>query len=483
MRHYGLHTPNLMSGVPVPVILSKEGVLDVAVTTYEEGNAQAGERSFFEMLILNGKTGAVEWRWHGDDGLSAIGGSAWRDTSPKLVHAATGPAVCVSIYDRKLQKPVQDPKTGQGYLATPFQLVLLDPVRRQEVQRRDCTSSTPWRVPFWVQDLDGDGNDEVVLVENGTLYALRDGLKSWWSWKLPAQDWSLLRIKPARQGQPATVVVASGGSVYGLDGATGELRWRCDGVKTPAEILPTNDPQAPPRVMFEGPSNSPISTMIWRQALAVDPAGHYRLPEPQRRTDDGAAAADPRLARPLPWQVLATLPDNSIVEGVRGLALLFAVLILPFWLFRRALQRRSWGLALLPVPWLGLLCMWAYLTGGTNALFLGWLYLVQAVVLAGPPLLLIGLVVRSVFRRRWRNAALLVSCAMVATLIIAGVWLAIDAWRMDPGEYYSGRGWSAVLLAGVYVWGLGLFVGLCGWGLFRSGRWLVSRVVRRPRPA
>jgi hypothetical protein len=186
----------------------------------------------------------------------------------------------------------------------------------------------------------------------------------------------------------------------------------------------------------------------------------------------------------LPWRSLAIVPDNNtIMEGVRGLALLFAALILPVCLFRWAWRRRSWRLALLPVLWLGVLCLWAYLAYGTNALFLGRLYLVGAVVLGGPPLVFLAFLVRSAIRRRWRTVALLLGCAVLATLISAGVGLAIDAPNMDRAEHYSWHGWYAVAQVGVYAWSLLLFCGLCGWWLSRVARWLVSRLVRRPRPA
>jgi outer membrane protein assembly factor BamB len=478
-----IHAPDSAFGLPVPVILSREGVPQVAVTTYgEDENAPAGQQPYCEVVVLNGKDGEVQWRWRGDD--TQYIDADWRNAAPQLVRLATGPALCVSIHDGK-QPPKVDPKTGQ--LAGPYrghQLVLLDAVRHQLLQRRDFGPFTTSRLPFWVQDLDGEGNDEVLFVEKGMVYALRDGLKDWWSWKLPAQDGSLVKIEPARQGQPATVVVASGGSVYGLDGSTGRPRWRCEGVKTPVALLLATDPQKPPRVLSEAPSNSPVSVGVCRQALAVGPDGSYVLPGPWQRPDGNPLPADPRLARPLPWHRLATVPDSTeIKDGVRGLALLFTVLILPAWLFRWAWRRRSWRLALVPVLCLGVLCLWAYLAYGTNALFLGRLYLLPATVLAGPPLLFLGLVARTAFRRHWRSFALLLAFGVLATLITAAVWLAIDARHMDPAENYSWRGWYAVLLVGVYAWGVLLLVCLCGRALFRSGRWLVSRLMRRLRPA
>jgi outer membrane protein assembly factor BamB len=490
--------------LPVPVLLHGERVPQVVTATYGvDKNAPGGQRSFCDVLVLNGTDGELQWQWSGDDALGITSASDWREASPKLVRLATGSDVCVSIHDAKLP-PKVDPNTGLTRSGN--QLVLLDAARRQVLQRRDLAGYQLTRPRFWVQDLDGDGNDEVLFFEKAALYALRDGLKDWWSWELPAQDWSLLRIEPAQHGQPATVVVASGGSVYGLDGTTGHPRWRCEGVhstdelvppndplaqlrpwhqgvvRRPAALLPANDSQALPRVMFGGPMDSSASTVICRQALAIGPDGKYLLPEPWQRPDDHPSPDDPRLARPLPWRSLAIVPDN-IMWGVRGLALLFGVLILPVWLFRWARRRRSWRLALLPALWLGMLSLWGYLAYGINALFLGWPYLVGAIVLGGPPLVLLGFLVRSAIRRRWRTVALLLGCAVLATLIAAGVWLGIDARNMDPAEHYSWQGWYAVAQVGVYAWSLLLFCGLCGWWLSRVARWLGSSLARRLRPA
>src|SRR5262249_29144852 len=151
------------------------------------------------------------------------------------------------------------------------------------------------------QDLDGDGKDEVLYINQGKLHVLRGGIEGtpWWTWTFPGQDGSVLEIKPARQGHPATVVIADGSAVYGLDGSTGRPRWRCDVVTAPGQkpwLLPTDDPRRLPRVVFTGPSRSqPLpSTLVCRQALPAAPTGEYLPPEPWGRPDD-SLPPDPRL--------------------------------------------------------------------------------------------------------------------------------------------------------------------------------------------
>jgi hypothetical protein len=218
--------------------------------------------------------------------------------------------------------------------------------------------------------------------------------------------------------------------------------------------------------------------------LPAGPAGEYLSPEPWGLPDD-ALLPDPRLLRPLPWHALKALPSyDEIMTFVRGLAVLFVGLIIPGWLLRKAWRQRSWRLALLPIGWLGVLVLWAYFSDGPLALLPGSLgYPVAVVALGMPILLFVGLAARTAFRRRWLRLGLLMAIALLAALAHAGVWLALDARGMDPEEHYSGDGWSVLLLIGAYESGV-LLVGVFFLvNLYRGGRWLVSQLVRRVRPA
>jgi outer membrane protein assembly factor BamB len=480
-------SPDLRSGTPRPAVgdVDGDGAPEVVVMTYgEEPRAGTSAGPYGEVLILDGKDGHVKQRWRGDDGQQ-LTGDPWRGAGPQLVNLAIGPAVCVNVHDQRQQRLVPDPRSG-------FQLVLLDGARGTVLQRRDFPQATfRGDVRFWVQDLDGDGKDEVLCLASGKLVALRDGIEQeLWQWPLPGPGWRLPDIEPARPGQPVTVVVASGGSVYGLDGATGRPRWRCDVAPTPGPVtapllLPTNDPQALPRVLFPGPSRLHPSTLYCRQALALDRAGSYRVPTPTPRTY-GPPPDDPRPARPLPWQRFTTPPtEQDLTRLGQGFALLFAVLLVPAGLLRRAWRQRSRRLALLPVLWLGILGLAAYLRFGMNALLLGRDYLVAAVVLGVPPLLVAGFFLRSLFLRQWGRAGCLLALGLLLALATAGVWLAGDNRQRTSAEHYSWSwdGWYAPLVCGVYEVGLALLGVFCLWGLFRVGRRLVARLRHRPRPA
>src|SRR5262249_45114638 len=90
--------PSAMFGLPVAAILQTTTGPEIVAATYgEDEHARGGQRSYCEVVILNGKDGEVQWRWRGDDALN-LSGSQWYDGAPKLVHLATGPAACVSIH-------------------------------------------------------------------------------------------------------------------------------------------------------------------------------------------------------------------------------------------------------------------------------------------------------------------------------------------------------------------------------------------------
>jgi tRNA A-37 threonylcarbamoyl transferase component Bud32/outer membrane protein assembly factor BamB len=435
-------------------------------------------QEYCEVLILSGKDGQVKGRWRGDDRISINTFDAWNTATPQRVNLDAGPALCVAIHDQQLQIS-RDPQTGQTRPTgkSGYQLVLLDFTQGTVLQRRDIPEENNRRVPFWVEDLDGDGKDEVLYITRGRLHVLRGGVEGTprWTWAFPDPDGSVLEIEPPRQGQPATVVVAAGGAVYGLNGSTGRPRWRCDVVTPPGEkprLLRTDDPRRLPRVLFRGPSRTnPLpSTDVCRQALPAAPTGEYLTPEPWGRPND-SLPPDPRLLRPLPWHARGVLPNyDEMMRCVRGLAVLLVGLIVPGWLLRRAWRQRSGRLALLSLGGLGVLGLWAYFSDGPAALLPGDLgSLIVVVVLGGPSLVFVSRVARAAFRRRWPMLGLLLAVALLAALAHAGVWLALDARGMDPEEHYSWDGWSVMLLIGAYEAGVLLVVMFCLVKLFRGG--------------
>jgi outer membrane protein assembly factor BamB/tRNA A-37 threonylcarbamoyl transferase component Bud32 len=481
LNSYQMGGPNTGFGLPRPVALhgADGGIPDIVVSLCGREPGQA-QQPFGEVLILGGRDGQVKWRWRGDDGDQLNHGSEWHDSAPQLVRLGTGPALLVSIHDRALTtRP--DPKSGllQPTGKSGRQLVLLDPARREVRQRRDFPEAVPNRARFWTQDLDGDGHDEVVFLSDGKVHATHGGiLDEMWTWTPPSSDTSIMQIEPAKAGRPATVVVRSGASIYGLDGATGQPRWRCEVEGNTAPfLLHTDDPQGLPRVVF-----AKESTFICRMALPVGPSGEYVVPAPTP-ISGSPRLDDPRLLRPLPWTWTGRIAGRDLLEIFQAFAFMAVGLYVPGWLLYWARRRRSWKPALVALLWLGSVVLLTYLRYGSSGLLM--LSFQSALVFAGSvvPLFSLGLLFRSALVRRWKTVAWLLTSFLAATLLIAGAWLAFDARRMDPSEHYTWRGWYVVLLIGAYAWPIVAVAAIGLRALFRFGWWLLSRLVRRPQPA
>jgi tetratricopeptide (TPR) repeat protein len=204
---------------------------------------------------------------------------------------------------------------------------------------------------LWAADLDGDGKDELILIQgyqtNGSpprryrdtlpsdlFAAIRvfsdGGKRLLWEWPFPFGYGEIVDILPAKGKEDATLVVRSGNRVYGLGGATGAPRWRCEGTTwwmTDAQGRP-----APQTYHFAGPvllgDNRPglprflFSGNECRLALPTDADGQYLWPVAPLKSGRGdgktALPRDPeaaiyeRLGRDFP----------NVLEYQRQLALL-----------------------------------------------------------------------------------------------------------------------------------------------------------------
>jgi hypothetical protein len=460
-------TPSLpFVNPPRPLVgdVDGDGAPEVAVTTFRDPRS-------VEVVVLDGKDGQPKWSWRGDDALHTV--TYWEGTTPRRVNLAAGPALCVSIHDQKLV--VGPGKSG-------YQLVLLDAARGQVLQRRDLKLASD-RIPFWSLDLDGDGKDEVVFIDDRKVHATHGGIeRELWSWPLPSGVGSILEVRPAGGGRPGTVVVTAGDghAVYGLNGSTGVPRWRCE-ASQPMLLYPA-DPRELPRLISSNPS--PINP-VCRMALPVQPTGKYVMPTPSPVTY-GPVPDDPRLARRLPWHKALGLHMFAWGPFRPGPLLSFgfaAALVLAGVFFRRALRWRSWKAGLLSFVLLAGPAGWAWSHFGADLKDWAVPFLIWVVLGLLPLLLFLFLPARLIYRRRWRPVLLWLLLFLLTTMVFAAVWWGIDVRQKDPDEYYVWDSWYAVLLPGAWAAGILIVAAFLVRALFRGGRRLGRAILRRPKPA
>jgi tRNA A-37 threonylcarbamoyl transferase component Bud32/outer membrane protein assembly factor BamB len=344
--------------------LNGDGVLDLIVCSHPEGEAPRERKGarISELLAVDGRDGHFLWR----QPLPST--SDWQSYFPALalskpgkdgsvvVHVASGNTPLVSAWDGRTGqqlwgwadnqwlRPENDhccptpvvadlDGTGACSVCVPVRrgkrnlLVILGPDGKER-RALAVRPSAPDRERFqvWSGDLDGDGKDELVFLSDGKVRAVRgDGRPIWKEdWPLPAGG-DILAVLPAAGRHGASVAVGSGNAVYGLDGRTGRLSWRCDGPGRATVVLSAAPPGGLPTVLF---GLRQLDATVCRQALPVDAPGKYVLLTPTP-WDYGPPPEDPWLTVPLPWVKWAKLEmarlgiRHGLVPGVIGGVLLF----------------------------------------------------------------------------------------------------------------------------------------------------------------
>jgi hypothetical protein len=320
---------------------------------------------------------------------------------------------------------------GKGH-----QILVLDPPDKVRCTL-DVKPATPETVPFrlWSHDLDGDGKDELFFVSDGKARAIKVSAAgaqpshvTLWEWPMPAAG-DILGFQPACNGRHAIVAVWSGGTVYGLDGATGQLRWRCDGPGQAAALLPEGDGSELPRILFH--VATPEST-ICRQAVPAGPDGKYLVPA---TTPIDLSAGQERWAVvPLPW-------ERPALQHIGRAALLGFVCVL---LLAYAAWRRSRGLVLTMVVCIVLMPFIAaivalrsdyplpeqrYAWGGW---YLLWPFALSAPGDAGPLVMTIVAIIwclRGVLHRSWPGGRQRRRLALMLSLVAVLIWLSYTPGR------------------------------------------------------
>jgi hypothetical protein len=425
------------------------GRAEVLVANAAQGDDWRDQR-ISELNALNGPDGRVLWTWKGRDRFRMDFHGLWL----ARVEGGRRQVPCVAMGDDEHW----------------WRLVMLD---AQGGVSADRESPSPHTRGLEPADLDGDGNDELLVSGTDGLSILGPDLKETGRHRhLKAPD-GLWCQAP---GQPGSVVA---GPVLGLDGPKWQpLRGNLTGYEGDHGpwLLHPGDAERRPYWMVATPDET-----VCRSAPPILPSGRYAPPR-GTPVPPGLARDDPRWARPWPWiEPIRRVLDPRLLMAVIGLAMINV--IVPIALIRLVARRRRWTIRLLmalpvavAVPLTAFQTRDSVLpveispipTTGPLAFVLG--------TLAGLPIVLYaGLACLSLFRRQWRRLLALIGLTIVSTAIVGAAWLRNDSRAMPAIEYYSRSEWYLAAVPGAYAAGVLIPV---AWTLRAA-----YRLLRRPRRA
>jgi len=500
-----LGSGNLNSGVlrPVLVDLDGDGVLDVVTWAVADDNV-------YEVRALSGRDGSLLWRRSlsrplalemappalaaGDLGgrLAVVvdcgNGEVWAlDSAGERIWVWGKQGFLGGVFQRPSPVFLDLAGGGRGVCVSALledRAVLLD-AQGRELQRLPILGSTvrinrpsqrDYPAYFW------PAAGGLLSIADGRLCLTRGGIErkdQVWEWPLPGGSGEVMEV--LGDGERTTVVVRSGNTAYGLDGATKQVRWRCEGPCPPTGLLPADDAAAPPLVLFAQDQGATTC----RRALAVGPDGRYRFPPPERIVP-APLPEDPRLRVPLPWWQGHPLsgpdwPEFLLVQV--GVILAIVLGRSAAWVFRRGSWVIGLLLCLLLLAVLGLGAGLTYLRSGGHIWdILGPPPTPLALALLGvPALVFLGRAGAWVVQGRWRRVGLLLGVSVLLTLPLAAVVLWIDRQQLAPTQHYTTDGWYSAWIMGAYVTGMLLALGWLLRAVFRvvrrAGRW-AFRLIR-----
>ena len=197
-------------------------------------------------------------------------------------------------------------------------VAILD-VQGHERRRRELEAGS---LPgLWVADLDGDGRDELLFHDGGSLRACRRDLSELWS--LPTRE-TVRELLPGAQGRPASVVINPS---LGIDGATGRPMWTLGPARA---ILKTSDGSNLARALA-----GPDGTTICRVAMPTSADGRYRV-APGVTARPSTLDDDPRRERQLPWVRPTPIYGDPLIQAAIGATLVnVCIPVMVLWLATR----------------------------------------------------------------------------------------------------------------------------------------------------
>jgi hypothetical protein len=414
------------------------------------GKGDGHDQAISELNALDGQDGRVLWTWEGRTRL----GMDFLGLCLARVEGGRRQVPCVAMGDpQRLRR-----------------LVTLDARGGVSADREPPSQHARG---LEAADLDGDGNDELLLSATEGLSILSPDLKGTGARrpiKGPDGLWYLA------MGQPGSVVPAP---ALGLDAPRGQpyqagVAWyeRDEG----PWLLDPGDAARRPFWMIGAPNET-----VRRSAPPILSSGRY-APAQGTVVRSGPPRDDPRWERRLPWiDPIGRALDVRLLVAVIGLAMVNV--IVPIAIVRLAARRWPWSLrVLMALPVAAAIPLAVFQTRasllpaqiGTIPASDRLMFILGT--LAGLPIVLYaGLAGSILLRRGWPHALALLGLTIVASALIAAVWLGIDSRAMPAIEHYGRSEWYLAAVPGAYAAGVLIPV---VWTLR-----VAYRLLRRPRRA
>ncbi len=317
-------------------------------------------------------------------------------------------------------------------------------------------------------DAEGDGNDEIVMVREAKLQALRPEEPEAPLWTAGSRGlWSPELLWAEGNDRPL-VAFRTDGTITGIDLASGKALWRCAGprprsggawLEVETHLVENGSMASAPYLLF-----THSSVTVCRRGVPTDAAARLALRGPARL--DGARDA---VRLPLPWVPLP--PDAAALAEIIPWAFFFSftMVILPLGTMAWLAYRRTWGMeTMLGLPLVVALAVPGLTAEGPEELHTLFERFFAAVLVVPAAVLLAAVVWQAARGRgRWLGIWTAVFLGTSAALAIA-----VLSWNGFPGKsgVYAWNGWYWIGLPAFEATGMLLLIHLAAAAAVRGFR-------------
>ena len=334
------------------------------------------------------------------------------------------------------------------------------------VQSTDVFSFRPW-----IHDLDGDGNDEMVVLNDGKLQAIQVGddagaVRVLWEWLVPpGSRRRIVELHAASAHEPAVVVVQSGATLYGINGTTGRPLWINTGpqpftaggglLATASQTL-NSAASGEPTAVFQYADQMTVCRVARRinegPSVSLPPdATTWRRPSPPALV----IAPDPRLVCRTHWAIDRDERVRLAKLTLRGLVVAVLLFLLPGWMLYRLIVRRertlqTAALALLSV---GLLLCALYIPVPASGDPRDEAIVTNRIELAiafAPLAVFVYLLIQNVRTGHWKRFFGWGAVAVLFAVLFVALHFIAESFQLAPGERQSLTDWDVPLALGFY---------------------------------